>query len=131
MTPRRRSPAGGFTLLEILFGVGIFLTAMVGLSSLLTGTMRANDHARNTSAATNLASDKLEELASVAYAAVTSGADSLPLTESGAPGGNGAIYTRSWAVTAGPETDTKLVTVTVTWPSRTVQLVQLQSVIAE
>ncbi|MGH7858232.1 MAG: type IV pilus modification PilV family protein [Candidatus Binatia bacterium] len=132
MKPLRTVRNGaGFTLIEVLVGVGIFLTTMVGLSSLLTTTMRTNNYARNVTAATNLAGDKMEELGATAYAALAGGSDPDPLTEAGTAGGAGAIYTRSWTVADGPEADTKLVTVTVTWLDRSLQQVELQSIVAE
>jgi prepilin-type N-terminal cleavage/methylation domain-containing protein len=123
----------GFTLVEVLAALVLFLITLVGLSSLLTTTMQANAQAKRITTATNLAQDKLEEVRNTAYSSVSSGSDSAKLTETGGTSGSGAIYTRSWTVTAdSPAAGTKTVTATVTWTDQTgSHTVQLQTIVAQ
>jgi general secretion pathway protein I len=57
-----RSPAGGFTLLEIMVALAILSTTLVVLLRIVTNNVRATNHAKMTTAATFLARTKMVEL---------------------------------------------------------------------
>jgi general secretion pathway protein I len=59
---RRRSSAGGFTLLEIMVALAILSTTLVVLLRIVTNNVRATNHAKMTTAATFLARTKMVEL---------------------------------------------------------------------
>ncbi len=59
---RRRSPAGGFTLLEIMVALAILSSTLVVLLRIVTNNVRATNHAKMTTAATFLARTKMVEL---------------------------------------------------------------------
>lgn len=52
----------GFSLLEIMLGIMIFMIGMLGVSALLITTIKANKFSGDVSDATYLTSNKLEEL---------------------------------------------------------------------
>jgi hypothetical protein len=81
--------------------------ALVGISSMLFGTMSATIRARDLTTATTLAEAKLEDLRGTPYANVIDGSDTV--ADQGIP------YTRAWAVVGGPTSGTKDVTLTIAW----------------
>ena len=95
----------GFTTIEVLQASALSSVAVVGLSTLLFTTMHGNTHARDITAAANVAQAKIEELRASSYALVTSGSGSVTK--------GGVHYTLTWTVSAGPATGTKEVTVAV------------------
>jgi prepilin-type N-terminal cleavage/methylation domain-containing protein len=119
----------GFTLVEVMAGLAVLAIVMVALASLSVGTIRANRIARNVTAATNLARDKIEELRGKDYWTLTTGSDLQPLTEAGATGGSGAIFTRSWYVWAGPTDSTLYLKVVVSWRDTATREVSVRSVL--
>ena len=108
----------GFTLTEVLIGLVMFAFIFLGLSFGMLSTIQTNTQARRLTAAVNLAQDKLEEIYTLDYASIVTGADPRALTETGGISGAGAIYNRSWTVIPGPVANTKLIYVTVTWSDK-------------
>ncbi len=112
-----RSGPTGFTLIEVVVAIGLLAIAVAGLQSLLISSIRANSTASGMTAATTLAQQKIEQLRNTPYNSVdlTSGTSQTVGT-----------YTLSWVVAAGPATNTKSVTVSVSWSTpnggQTVQL---------
>lgn len=108
----------GVALIDAIIAMLILAFAIVGLSSLHTGTLENSRHGRRLSAATRLAQDKLEEIRGLDYTGVAAGSDG-PLTETGDIGGTGAIYARNWTVMEDvPVTGTKTVSVAITWSDK-------------
>ena len=120
---RHVARAKGFMLVEVMAALALLGIAFAGLSPLVITTLRSVDHARRVTTATEFARDKIEEIRSTAYTSVASGSDTV--TESG----TGASYARTWTSAAGPSTNTKLVTVTVSWTARTAHTVSLQTIV--
>lgn len=58
----------GFTLLEVLVALTILAVALLGLLSMVGGTMRAMDSGKRQTQAINLVSEKLEMLKAVPFA---------------------------------------------------------------
>jgi len=120
-TAVRCGPQQGFTLIEVLVASGLMAIVMMGLQSLLVTTIRANTLANTTTAATTLAQQKIELLRNTAYSSValTSGTSDTV-----------SPYTRTWVITNGPATNTKSVTVSVSWPAANgTQTVQLNTIL--
>ncbi len=58
----RRRPQGGFTLIEVLMAMTIFSTSFLALAAGATTVMKSNHTSYNSTIATNMAQDKLEQL---------------------------------------------------------------------
>ena len=114
---RGASRDGGFTLVEVMIAMTIFLVASVGIAQLLAMTTRMHIQAQSTAEATRLAEAKLEELASLDFATDPS----IQMTAADTLNQNVANYfdtpetnvIRRWVVVAGPTTTTRMVTVRV------------------
>ena len=95
----------GLTLVEILVAIGIIAIAILGLVSVTVTVMKGNTFSKTMTAATTLASDKMEQLKKTSYAGLASGADTVQ-----------SLYTRTWTVTQdSPAANMKTVVVTVQW----------------
>jgi prepilin-type N-terminal cleavage/methylation domain-containing protein len=113
----------GFTLLEVLVALGIFLVALSTLPGVLVASIQWNDYARRLTAATHLGQDKIEVMRNTVYTNVSSGSDYI---------NDGATtFTRSWTVSAGPTITTRKVVVLVSWTDRTDRKVELDAIIGE
>ena len=98
----------GFTLLEVMIGMAIFLIGFLAIGSLQTRAINDNSTAREATEAATLATDQLETLISLPYDSIVSGG---PVTD--------GAYTVSWAVVNDtPLANTKTITVTVNWLDR-------------
>jgi Tfp pilus assembly protein PilV len=104
----------GFTLLETAVALVIFFFALTGLASLTKSNVRTNAQARYYAAAGDLAQQKLEDLRAGGYTAAASSASNESLNETGGTTGT-TLFTRSWTVAAGALSNTKTLTVTVSW----------------
>ena len=116
--------AKGFMLVEVMAALALLGIAFAGLTPLVIATLRGVDQARRVTTASEFR-DKVEDIRNTAYAAVASGSDTV--TE----GGTGATYARAWTAAAGPSANTTLVTVTVSWTTRTAHTVSLQTIVAQ
>lgn len=117
--------ARGFTLIEVLVAMCIFSIAVLGLAVGATSVMRANQTGLNTTIATNLAQDKLEELKAKTAANIASGG---PVTTTS----SGVTFSRSWTVTSNsPVTGVKRIDVTVTWTDYTSHTLTVSSAVKE
>jgi Tfp pilus assembly protein PilV len=113
-TPFGASRERGFTLLETAIALVVFFFALTGLASLTKSNVRANAQARYFAAAGDLAEQKLEDLRAGGYTAAASSASNESLNETGGTTGT-TLFTRSWTVAAGALSNTKTLTVTVSW----------------
>ena len=59
---RRLSPSSGFSLLEVLLGISVFMIGMLGVTALNISSLKSNTYSGNLSEATIVAASKLEEL---------------------------------------------------------------------
>ena len=104
----------GFTLIEVLVSMSLLVIALMGLSSVTVAVIKGNSYSRYSTSASNLATDKLEDLKSQTFAAadLTSGNHS----DTGNP--LDTIFTRTWAVVDtmnGTKIIMKTITVVVSW----------------
>jgi prepilin-type N-terminal cleavage/methylation domain-containing protein len=98
----------GFTLIEALISVCILSVALLGMSSMVLSVMRATAQSKETTTATTLLQDKMENFKNTTVSALTSGNDSVSQGD--------ITYLRQWAIaTAG---NLKTINVTVNWTSR-------------
>lgn len=105
----------GFTLLEVLFAVAILAYGLLAVASMQTTAIRGNYTASRLTEASTWAQDKLEKLMPLPYASADLASAGNPHEEGNPPAG----YTITWNVTDNnPVTDTKLITVTVTWQDK-------------
>lgn len=61
------SNSRGFSLLEVLMGVTVFMIGMLGVTALNISSLKSNTFSGNLSEATMIAADKIEELMSLEY----------------------------------------------------------------
>ena len=111
----------GFSLLEVLLGITIFMIGMLGVTALNISSLKSNTFSGNMSEAVIIAGDKLEELMTIAYddPDLTAGDHIQDEDNDGNfdPVGKNGIYRLSWSVVDDdPLPDqTKTVNVTVEW----------------
>ena len=113
----RRAQESGFSLVEVMVAMVVFLVAAVGLAQLLAITTRMHLQAENTTEATRLAQGKIAELTALDFATDPS----IQITEADALSTDVPNYfdtpengvTRRWSVVAGPTPTTRMITVRV------------------
>jgi type IV pilus assembly protein PilV len=114
----RRSPTTeGFTLVEVLIALVVFVVGALGMLSMLTGLMWANTYSRNVTEATQLAQDRLEIMRSQGFSALGAGSDTV------------GSYSRSWTVDTAAVSGAAVVAVTVQWQDKQPRQVRLQTVL--
>jgi len=116
----------GFSLPEILVAIAVFGITAGGLGSMVLMNMNWNRIAKEMTAATTVAQDKIEGLRN-ALAQPTAGNDSVAR--------DGLTYNRSWTVVTGTgangiPTGTSEVAVTVSWREPEPQSISLRSYVA-
>ncbi len=99
----------GFTLVEVMIGMAIFVIGYLAVGSMQMLAIRGNTNARKITEAATLAADQLETLIVLPYDNIRDDNDN-PLIQ--------GAYTVNWDVDDGPLDNTKLITVTVTWQHR-------------
>lgn len=112
----------GFSLIELVFAMGLFAMGMLAASQLTSMVMKTNTMARNYTTALFLAQNKMEEIKTRAY-------DDLATGEEEQTGAGGA-FLRMVRVLVQESPPCKVVEVTVTWPGISRQQVVLASVVA-
>ena len=136
MTPHTYSHKGeqrqsGFTLIEVLIAISILTIGLLAVAKMQVSAIQGNYFSNNTTTALSLAQQKMEDLLGKAYAdpdlADTQAGNNANLTslvtidhqepnvdEEGVSGSG--IYHRVWNVADDtPITDTKTITIIVTW----------------
>jgi prepilin-type N-terminal cleavage/methylation domain-containing protein len=104
----------GFTLVEVMIGMAIFLIGFLAVGSMQIAAIKGNSGAREATEAATLTTNQLEPLIALPYASIVDG---------GWTDADGA-YDVSWDVADGdllfstPLPNTKTITVTVDWQQR-------------
>ncbi len=111
----------GFTLLEVLVALGLFVLALGSLPGVLIESSQSNEYARHLTTAANFGQDKIEAIRNMTYTNVTSGTDQ---TTEGV-----TTFTRSWTVSSGPTATTRKVVVLVSWTDKANRQVELDAII--
>ena len=100
----------GFTLVEVMIGMAIFLIGFLAVGSMQIAAINGNADAREATEAATRATDQLETLIALPFESIDDGG---PVTDA-----DGA-YTVSWAVLDDtPLPNTKTITVTVNYLQR-------------
>lgn len=98
----------GFTLLEVMIAMAIFVIGFLAVGSMQVSAIRGNGGAREATEAATRATDQLETLIALPYDRIVSGG---PVTQ--------GAYTVSWNVADDtPLPNVKTITVTVNWLDR-------------
>ncbi len=114
----RRHADAGFTLVEVMVAMMVFLVGSIAVAQLMAVTARMHLVSQNSTEATRLAHEKFDELTRLDFGAdpamQITGADTLGGSvpnyfDSPTPG----LVTRRWRVQAGPTATTRVVTVRV------------------
>ncbi len=121
----------GFTLIEVLIALAILTVGLLAAAKMQISAIQGNYFSNNTSTALSLAEQKMEDLLGKTYtdaavgdtqagnntnlsSLVTKDHEELNVNEEGVVGGG--IYHRVWNVADDtPITDTKTITILVTW----------------
>jgi prepilin-type N-terminal cleavage/methylation domain-containing protein len=112
----------GFTLIEVLVALGLFILALGSVPGVLIECIQSNNYARHLTVATRFGQDKIEVIRNLPYTNVTSGTDQ---TTDGV-----TTYSRRWTVSAGPTATTKKVVVMVSWTDKANRQVELDALIS-
>ena len=100
----------GFTLLEVIIAVTILTVGLLGMAALQATAIRGNAFSIRNTEAVALIEDKIEEYKNTAYASIAEGT----VTETGV--GSFGMFTRKSTIQEHvPVTDTKTITVRVSW----------------
>lgn len=114
MRPRltlRRAGDRGFTLIEVMVALVVFLIGVLGVSGMLVTTIQANRGATNRTRADQLLYQKVEELQSTPYSDIATGSDTATVA--------GVVFTRNWTVdTNDPIANVATITLTASWTER-------------
>ena len=110
MTPDPdKRPQGGFTLIEVMIALVLTALSVMGIISLYITETKASGFSRHNAEAAILAQDKVEQLRTMAKAAIASTTQSN-IDERGLAGG---IFSRTFSETIGGSFAD--ISVTVTW----------------
>jgi prepilin-type N-terminal cleavage/methylation domain-containing protein len=93
----------GFTFLEVIMVIAIFTISMVTLAGLQTASIKGNANASKITEASTWASTQLEMLKTVSYDSLANGQTTK------------GDYAINWSVSNGAVSNTKNITITVTW----------------
>ena len=111
MSVKRLRDRRGFTLIEIMVAIVMLAFGVLASASLTAALMASNRGVTNRTRATETLRLKVEDLQSERYAQIRNGNDTATV--------GGVTFNRSWTVTANsPVTNTKTVTMTVSWTDR-------------
>lgn len=111
MSVKRLRGSRGFTLIEIVVAIVMLAFGVLASASLTAALMASNRGVTNRTRAVETLRLKVEDLQSVIYPQITNGNDTATV--------GGVTFNRSWTVTANsPVTNTKTITLTVTWTDR-------------
>jgi len=94
----------GFTIVEVMIGMAIFIIGYLAVGSMQLMAIRGDASARKVTEAASLAADRMETLLVLPYDNIASGG---PVAE--------GAYTISWQVDPGTLANTKNITVKVEW----------------
>ena len=99
----------GFTLVEVMIGMAIFVIGYLAVASMQMVAIKGDSNGRRTTEAATLAADQLETLMVLPY-------DNIDIDP---PNNVGSViqgaYTVNWRFEAGPLDNTKIITITVVW----------------
>jgi prepilin-type N-terminal cleavage/methylation domain-containing protein len=118
----------GFSLIEVLIALIILSIAFLGLAGLMIQTTRNNSFGGRITEAATFAQDKLEELRSTPWTAITSGSDKVSV--------NGMDFARNWTVVpnaiVAPYTEPTLntITININWNDQTNHTMRVIAAIA-
>lgn len=106
-----RAGEAGFTLVEVMVALVIFLIGVLGVAGMLVTTIHSNRGGTNRTRADQLLHEKVEEFQSTSYGAITSGADQDTVA--------GVVFTRQWTVTQNdPIANVATIDLSASWSER-------------
>jgi prepilin-type N-terminal cleavage/methylation domain-containing protein len=109
---RQTAARSGMTLIEVMIALGILTGALLGMGTFITKFSHATTDGSIIAAATDLATDRLEQVK--AWNRYSTLESTFSATESSIPGYPGYVRTTQITNTVTPQTNYKTVTVTVT-----------------
>jgi prepilin-type N-terminal cleavage/methylation domain-containing protein len=85
LNEKKQHHKAGFTLLEVLIALAVFSVGMLGLLGMVATSIQANTLSQQTSVATNLAQDKLEEMKNMSFDSLFQPSAADPTLSTNAP----------------------------------------------
>ncbi len=128
----RITPQAGFTLIEILLAMVIFSTSFLALAAGATTVMKSNHSSYNSTIATNMAQDKLEQL--MAGTALPNCPAPYSCSDNPNPfSGSSAAFTRSWEITSffADGVTVNKIEIRVTWTDQTSHSVTITTAVSQ
>lgn len=101
----------GFTIMELLIALAILTISVLGMGNVIVNAARSGAISRKTTMACNLCQAKIEAIKALGYNALSNSQENN-IDEKGQPGG---YFSRTVTTANGPISDTRLITVTVSW----------------
>jgi Tfp pilus assembly protein PilV len=126
MTQRKGKEAAGFSLLEMVFALGLLALGILATIQVAARVVRTNQLARDYAAGLSLAADKMEEIKSLGYGKVAGGYE--PQAGARSPNGPNA-FQRRITVTEQTSPRLKRVWIEVTWQAEGPRQAVLASIV--
>jgi type IV pilus assembly protein PilV len=110
---------GGFTLLEVIVAISILTVGLLAVGTMQVSAIYGNSFAGRVTAGTAVAQDKMEQLLSLPYTYTATHPDLAEGNHPDIPAQDSSGYTLTWnIVNNNPVSNTKQITVTVTWKDK-------------
>lgn len=113
--PRMRRTEHGFTLIETMIALAVFMVGLLALVSMQVSVIKNVQLANEMALATNLASAQLEEMELIDAATLEDGESRFDNAGAQLPADAEPYFTVTWVVTTPAATNLRDVTVTTSW----------------
>jgi type IV pilus assembly protein PilV len=108
---KRSRREDGFTLIEVMVALVVFLIGFLGLAGLFASVAQSNRASSNHTRADHVLYQKIEEFMSTPYAEIATGSDETTVGE--------VVFDRSWTVTPNdPITNVMTIDIEARWTER-------------
>jgi len=120
----------GFTLIELMVTVVVLAVGLLALAQMGVMAIQTNKSTSDYATATRLATNKIDTLKKTTYAGLIPNTYVDPNNLLKPDETTGGTFSRSWVIASGSTTETKKITVEVSWANGT-KKVALNSIVAK